>query len=210
MDAEENTTHQHEEEWRAVPGYEHSHEVSSLGRVRRVSHVRNGPPPPRYLRSSLQDRGYFTVGLRVKGRQKVLQVHALVAAAFLGPRPEGLQVNHIDGVKTNNRAENLEYVTHKENAQHAARMGLMASGDRNGSKTRPDRVARGDRSGSRLHPEKRPRGEASNLSKLTEAQVREIKSRAAAGTTPAQLAREYGVSTAAIRLIVIGRNWAHV
>lgn len=52
-------------------------------------------------------------------------VHQLVAGAFLGACPEGLEINHIDGNQLNNRMENLEYITHRENILHAHRTGLI-------------------------------------------------------------------------------------
>lgn len=71
-----------------------------------------------------QTGGYFFVGLRRDGRSHNRKVHALVAEAFIGPRPCGLDVNHIDGDKRNNRVENLEYVTRRENVRHALDLGL--------------------------------------------------------------------------------------
>ena len=54
-------------------------------------------------------------------------VHSLVALAFIGPRPEGMEVNHKDCDKQNNALNNLEYVTHGENQRHAAQMGRMSN-----------------------------------------------------------------------------------
>lgn len=75
----------------------------------------------RVLRPQPHNNGYRTVS--PDGR-KHKTIHSLVAAAFLGPRPDGCDVNHIDGDKTNNAASNLEYVTRKENMQHAMATGL--------------------------------------------------------------------------------------
>lgn len=75
-----------------------------------------------------QTGGYFFVGLRRDGRSHNRKVHALVAEAFIGPRPCGLDVNHIDGDKRNNRVENLEYVTRQENVRHAFELGLRLRG----------------------------------------------------------------------------------
>ncbi len=78
----------------------------------------------RVLRPMTITGGYYMVHLRKDGLTVPCKIHRLVAEAFIGPAPEGLQVNHRDGVKTNNRAENLEWVTRSENMQHAYAMGL--------------------------------------------------------------------------------------
>lgn len=107
------------EEWRPVPGLEHFL-VSSLGNV---MHAKN-----RKLRATCIDKGgYPRVGLTKPGGSKVYKVHHLVALAFIGPRPDGAVVNHIDGVKTNNRSDNLEYATPRGNLIHAFRSGLRPS-----------------------------------------------------------------------------------
>jgi len=112
-----------------VPGYEGLYEASSFGRVRR-------PPdwvplgggfgkPGRILSKSVHAKGYFYVNTRSRrGKKSSVTVHSLVAGAFLGPRPEGMVVNHRDGNKLNNKPSNLEWVTQKENDAHARRMGL--------------------------------------------------------------------------------------
>lgn len=70
--------------------------------------------------------GYIAVALYVgDGTRRHVNLHALVAEAFLGPRPERMTVNHKDGVKTNNAAINLEYATYKENNNHAVSLGLL-------------------------------------------------------------------------------------
>jgi hypothetical protein len=71
-----------------------------------------------FLQPFRNGQGYLRVALYVDGRKINRTVHSLVAACFLGPRPDGRHVNHIDGNKANNRRENLEYVTPLENALH--------------------------------------------------------------------------------------------
>lgn len=110
--------------WKPVVGHESSYEVSNLGRIKRT---KSGPNTftGRILRPSVNSKGYLRVNLC--GSRKWYSCHSLVAAAFIGPRPEGLEINHIDGDKTNNHADNLEYVTSSENHKHAFSLGLKNS-----------------------------------------------------------------------------------
>jgi hypothetical protein len=108
------------EEWRPVFGYEGYYEVSSLGRIRSLH-------PGRRRRGgdilSLHGTPYLRVSLCRKGSKRTVNVHSLVARAFLGERPAGLEVNHRDGVSSNCAASNLEYVTSSENKLHTFRLG---------------------------------------------------------------------------------------
>lgn len=117
------------EEWRPVVNYEGWYEVSNLGRVRRVKPGKC-TYPGKIISGMVMTIGYRCVGLsKCETKSKQRYVHHLVAAAFLGLRPEKHQINHKDGDKLNNRLSNLEYVTHKENARHAARSGLLPVGE---------------------------------------------------------------------------------
>lgn len=110
------------EEWRGCcDGF---YEVSDRGRVRRAK-----PGPGTYagrLRALCANiDGYYKISMFAGHVRVTTTVHQLVATAFIGPCPVGLQVNHIDGNKTNNNVSNLEYVSGIENAHHAMRTGLM-------------------------------------------------------------------------------------
>lgn len=114
-------------EWRPVVGFEGLYEVSSEGHVRRVGPTK-GARVGRCLNPTHGGRGpYYFVTLRRNGRSHSPVVHRLVAAAFIGPCPDGHEVNHKDGTKRNNRVENLEYVTRSQNTKHAHDMGLFPS-----------------------------------------------------------------------------------
>lgn len=113
------------EEWRPVVGYEDAYSVSSLGRVRSERNLAN-TKVGRILKPWAGGLGnsYLYVRLSVHDVKKFLRVHGLVAAAFLGPRPDGFHVNHKDGNRLNNAADNLEYVTRRQNEDHAMKLGL--------------------------------------------------------------------------------------
>lgn len=108
-----------------------SYEVSSLGRVRskpRLLIRKNGRTyrvQQRILSQAKLPRGYRFVSLYGDGGDKQCYIHRLVAEAFIGPCPEGMQVNHKDLDKSNNVPSNLEYVTGQENMAHAHRAGRL-------------------------------------------------------------------------------------
>lgn len=102
-----------EEQWKPVPvkSYEHGrlYEVSNLGRVKSLRSGRIMSQKPNIV------NGYYHVQLSVDGVVKVYNVHRLVAEAFI-EKPEGdVQVDHIDGIKKNNRADNLRWITFLQN-----------------------------------------------------------------------------------------------
>lgn len=118
------------EHWRPVTGYEARYEVSDLGRVRTRERViayidgRRRRVPQRVRRTQLDTRGYPAITLTSEdGRQRPHALHVLVAAAWIGPRPDGLEVCHNDGNKLNTRADNLRYDTRTENARDVVRHG---------------------------------------------------------------------------------------
>lgn len=97
--------------WAEVPNFE-NHVVSTFGRVK---NWQTGT----VLRPRLSGWGYLQVVVYKHGRQHTLSVHRLVAEAFYDGWHSGLEVNHVDGVKTNNFIGNLEWVTKSQNNQHA-------------------------------------------------------------------------------------------
>lgn len=177
------------EYWRTVQTYDR-YEVSNLGRVRNAKtrrikslHIdRKG-----YLRVSLWN--YWDVNAR---RHPSIRLHRLIALAFLGPNPEGKQVNHIDANKCNPRLSNLEYVTPSENCKHRISLGIGLT-----------RRKRQDRSTFVV-------GEAHGQSKLCNAAVVEIRMMLANKKTQKEIARVFGVADAQISRIKSGKAWSHV
>ena len=111
--------------WKDINGYEGYYQISNKGNVRSVDrfdgvHDRTGT----VIKPNLKSNGYLQVGLRKHSQRKYIGVHRLVAIHFIDNPENKPQVNHIDGNKQNNTVENLEWVTAKENQQHATRIGL--------------------------------------------------------------------------------------
>lgn len=142
-----------QEVWRPVVGYEGLYEVSDQGRVRSLDRwERNGRGMPlrlfkgKVLKSTPGSSGYLRVCLSKSGGLRHFTVHTLVLNAFVGPRPEGLQCRHLNGIQTDARLCNLAWGTIKENTN--------------------DRISHG----------KQPRGEAHPCAKLTIEDVLRIRS----------------------------------
>jgi hypothetical protein len=116
-----------DEEWRPVAGFEGAYEVSNLGRVRSL----RGPYAGRILSPGPHPGGYLLIHLYRNGHRTARTLHSIVAAAFIGPRPEGQEVRHFDNVKTNCAASNLSYGTHAENEADKLRHGTRLRGEAN-------------------------------------------------------------------------------
>lgn len=127
-----------------------------------------------------------------------MSVHRLVWISFNGPILEGLEPNHKNGVKSDNRLDNLELMTHKENMTHASKNGLLKSKS----------------------------GENNGRAKLTDDEVREIREiyeelKTSSGTrrgkrkrapfgTKALLSKKYNVTEDTIKQIIAGNTWGHL
>ena len=157
------------EKWVVVAAHP-DYEVSDRGRV--CSHKRR---EPRILQQFRRKDGYCTVNMD----HSTVKVHQIVAEAFVGPRPEGLDVAHFNGVRHDNQRSNLRYATRASNHADKARHGTQ------------------------------PRGESSVNSKLTAVQVAEIRLRyVRRRVTHQQLASEFGVTREAVGRVVRGETWA--
>ena len=111
------------EEWRSIEGYEGLYEVSNTGRVRSLDRYdnRNYFRKGKVLSPGKDTVGYLFVILTCNGKRKAINVHRLVAKAFI-ENPDNLpQVNHKDEDKTNNNVDNLEWCTAKYNNKYGSR-----------------------------------------------------------------------------------------
>jgi hypothetical protein len=173
--------------WKPVVGHEQFYEVSSEGNFRSLprevfmathSEVRGGNPINPYPKGK-----YLYVSLRIKQNNiACLGAHTMVCAAFHGTKPTPQHVcNHKNGNKYDNRADNLEWMTVKENAEHAVKV---------------------------LDVYRRGVGHPS--SKLSENDVQKIRSLSSSGASYGTLARRFDVSKQTIQGIVLRRAWTHV
>lgn len=151
-----------------VIGLEKNYEISKCGIIRRVNKTKSFS----YPKGTINKKGYLMVSIYLDGYKQVL-LHRLVAKNFI-PNPENKpQINHINGIKTDNRIENLEWCTCKENIQHAVKNNLIS-----------------DRS-----------GEKNNISKLKNSDIPKIRSLIKLGETNVKIGLLYGVDASTISKI---------
>lgn len=124
-------------------------------------------------------KGYICVYNRMTKFQAL--AHRMIWESVHGKIPDGMQINHINGIKDDNRIENLELVTPSKNALHAYRIGLQSAV-----------------------------GEANGRAKLNPGLVREARRRAKEGESCASIAEDFGVSSATIYNAVNRRTWRSV
>ncbi len=179
------------ETWK--PCYDGLYEASNQGRVRRLAAY-----PPRgiecvdrspyrsVLKPCKRKDGYLVVGVCNGQKRKIRGLHQLVAEAFYGLRPEGLVTNHKNGIKTDNRPQNLEYVTQADNNRHAIAIGLFDP-----------------------HANGRP-GASNGRARLSEADVIAIRQLRADGHTNKQVAQRFGVCSSTVDAIKRRVNWRHL
>lgn len=124
------------EEWRSVPKYEGYYEVSNLGRIRgllRKTGKRKyvyGHVGPRIMRQTPgKHKLHLHVSLNMAGKKRTALVHQLVAAAFIGPRPDGMNVLHKNDVAQDNVPSNLYYGTQLQNIADREARGRTARGE---------------------------------------------------------------------------------
>lgn len=115
------------EKWKDIEGFEGYYQVSTLGRVKSLSRtsIRRGRIyPQKESVLKMQVTQYPSVMLQKDGKKRRINIHRLVASAFIHNPQNKPMVNHINGIKTDNRVENLEWVTQRENEDHSIKYGL--------------------------------------------------------------------------------------
>ncbi len=163
-----------------IVGYEGIYAVTKRGEVWSYP-KRGGEWGGKWLRQTQNSSGYHVVGLHKGGKLKKGRVHRLVATAYIDNPSDKPLVNHINNNRGDNRVENLEWCTQKENMVHA-----IMSGRKN------------------------DRGENNPSSKLTEEDITDIRAFAKNGIKQKDIARVYPVSQANISDIVNRRLWSHI
>ncbi len=169
---------------RPIPGYEGHYCAAQDGKILSVERTfgRKGYSvrvPARELKQCFNRNGYPFVRLNKKNQARTFEVHVLVALTFLGPRPFGLQVAHLDGDKRNPSASNLNYVTPRQNNLHRFGHGTVPIGD--------------------CHPQ----------AKISAADARSVILFVLDGASKRHAAREFGISESAVRKILKGALRAH-
>lgn len=126
------------EQWKDISGYKGLYEISNLGRVKACPKkwVR-GFSKERIIKHKITIHGYCQVVLHDNKVCKTIAVHRLVALAFIENPENKREVNHINGIKTDNYLENLEWNTSGENQRHAYALGLRKqNGSKNANSTK--------------------------------------------------------------------------
>lgn len=173
------------EEWIDIRGYEASYRISNLGRVKslkRSAKKLNGERivPEKILKQSKNHGGYLGVILSLNRVKTRIPTHRFVAMHFI-PNPENKpEVNHKKGIKTDNRAKELEWATKAENEKHAVDNELKAMGER-------------------IH-----------TCKISASHVRLIRDFLKNGITLKDVANKYGISISTVYEIKSRKIWKHI
>lgn len=111
--------------WKDINCYEGIYQVSDLGRVKSLNYNHTGKEV--IMKNYENKNGYMYIFLYSNGKCNNLRIHRLVCSAFIDNPENKKEVNHKNGIKSDNRVENLEWATHSENQKHAYNTGLKKS-----------------------------------------------------------------------------------
>jgi len=168
--------------WKPIEGFEGLYDISSHGRVFTHQQFGKGHREARIRKQFLKSNGYLRVNLSKNNTQKGFYIHRLVAQNFIENPENKPQVNHIDCVKTNNHVNNLEWTSAKENVSHAWNNGLY-----------------------NCHV-----GQNHHNSRLSNTQVKEIKTLLKEGVTQSYISKLYNISEKHVSKINVGYIWRHI
>jgi hypothetical protein len=125
------------ETWKQIPGYEGLYEASDLGRIRSLDRLLGHYTGAKVLRRGRPIDGsqqrYDIVNLSRDGKHKSFTRHTIIALTFIGPKPKGMLVRHLDGNRQNNTAKNLAYGTSQDNSDDMKAHGTVLRGEQHGS-----------------------------------------------------------------------------
>lgn len=165
--------------WKQVPEFEGIYEINNFGVIKRIA-----PYGQAYKgmvkKTFISNSGYESVGLFNKRKKATKSVHVILAKAFFGKPKKGFCVNHKNGIKTDNRLENIEYITFKENTIHTYKV-----------------------IGKNI-------GEKCYLHKLKEKEVLKVRKLAKNGLSQRKIASIFNVHQHTIWSIIKRKTWSHI
>ena len=169
------------EVWKTIPNYS-KYEASSTGYIKTFNW--KGSAQTRIMKPALDGSGYLrTMLIRDDGITHTIKVHRIIAQTFIENPKNKAEVNHKNGIKSDNNVSNLEWLTHAENVQHCVDNGWMVT----------------------------KRGEDNGCSILKEYQILEIRDKFNPRIyTRQMLAEEYGVKACTIKDVILRRSWKHL
>jgi hypothetical protein len=176
------------ETWRDIVNYEGIYKISNKGNVKSLARFRrngiNGKykQKERILKPGQYSNDYYFVYLCDNSKKKSCSIHRLIALAFIPNPLNKPHINHINGIRTDNKIENLEWCTRSENQLHAIKIGT-----------------------------KNDYGSKSNFSKLRESDVLEIRRlKKMLLKSNKELAKNYKVTVSNIEYIIARKSWKHI
>jgi hypothetical protein len=173
--------------WKPAFGFEDFYVVSNLGNAARIRNQGNARRPNwKQISTHPVHTGYVRFCFCIENHRKFCLAHRAVWEAFNGPIPKGMQINHKNGNKSDNRLSNLEVCTQSQNTIHSYRV----------LNTSPN-----------INPNP---GSRNGRAKLTESDIPSIRKMLKNGDSKSKIAAQFNVSPAMIWMIETGRNWRHV
>jgi hypothetical protein len=171
--------------WKEIKDYEGLYDISNLGRVKSLAkYVNNSKGTLNYNKErilcNVKKNGYYKIKLCKEGKIKTLLVHRLIAIAFIPNLENKPFINHINGIRDDNRIKNLEWCTPKENSTHAVRIGLSDY-----------------------------KGEKNHKSKLTEDNILEIR-KIGKTKYYKDIAIDFNISPSTVGSILNNKTWKHI